>query len=306
MSSRSHLVSRRRFLGGALATSASLLAVRKMSAAEPPAEAKRYVLMSDTHVNADPKKLGGREQTNMFDNLLAASKQTVALDPKPAAVIMHGDEGFLYGAPGEYVTVAKAIAPITNAGIPVHMAMGNHDNRSSLWKQFPPKYKEDKRVPGRHISVIETPFANWYVIDTLGIINASGGKMGKKQVDYILKEIDAHKDKPAIVSSHHQPWEAKWSDIAQGILDGERFTKEIVKRRNVKVWFHGHLHLWRVQKMDDLPVIGLPALGWQLQKGQTQAYVIADLAKSGIKLQVQCLKTDHPRHDKMVDLKWRA
>ena len=298
-------INRRRFLAGSLAAGTGLLSVGKLSAAELPVDPNRYLLMTDTHVHTDPEKLGGKEQTNMFQNLLAVSTQTAALNPRPAAAIIHGDEGFLYGMAGEYVTLGKGLAPIDEARIPVHMAMGNHDRRSALWKQFPPKNGEDKHVPGRHISIIETERVNWFVIDTLGVINAGGGNLGEAQIKYLLEQIDARPDKPAIISSHHQPWKAEWSDIAAGIKEGEQFTKEIVKRRQVKAWFHGHLHLWRVDKLDDLHAIGLPALGWILAEEQTQAYVIADLAKDGMKLQVKCLKTDHPFHDKTVDLKWR-
>lgn len=298
-------INRRRFLAGSLAAGAGLLTIGKLSAADATVDPNRYLLMTDTHVHTDPAKLGGKEQTNMFQNLLSVATQTAALTPRPTAVIMHGDEGFLYGMPAEYVTLAKGLVPITEAGIPVHMAMGNHDRRSGLWKQFPPKYGEDKHVPGRHISIIEGERVNWFIADTLGVINAGGGMLGEEQIKYLLDQIDARPDKPAIISSHHQPWKAEWSDIAAGIKEGEQFTKEIVKRRQVKAWFHGHLHLWRVDKLDDLHVIGLPTLGWVFAEDQTQAYVIADLAKDGMKLQIKCLKMDHPFHDNTVALKWR-
>ncbi len=243
-------INRRHFLAGSLAAGTGLLTVGELSAANVSVDPNRYLLMTDTHVHSDPDKLGGKEQTNMFQNLLDVSTQTAALNPRPAAVIMHGDEGFLYGMQAEYVTLAKGLAPIDEAKIPVHMAMGNHDRRSGLWKQFPPKHGENKRVPGRHISIIETERVNWFVIDTLGVINAGEGILGEAQIEYLLDQIDARPDKPAIISSHHQPWKAEWNDTAAGIKEGEQFTKEIVKRRQVKAWFHGHLHIWRVDKIE--------------------------------------------------------
>ena len=65
------------------------------------------------------------------------------------------------------------VKPIRTAGIPVHLALGNHDDRDNFHKAIAlakpkQKTKEEKSpVADKVVSVLETPLANWFLLDSL-------------------------------------------------------------------------------------------------------------------------------------------
>ncbi len=56
----------------------------------------------------------------------------------PAAVIINGDLALNDGQAGDYEHFAKLIAPLRDADIPVHLTLGNHDNRDVFYKVMYP------------------------------------------------------------------------------------------------------------------------------------------------------------------------
>src|SRR5690606_25576581 len=95
--------------------------------------------------------------------------------------------------------------PLSEAGLPLHLTMGNHDDRAPLYQALAAQRPSDPPVDSKHVSVIESPHANWFLLDSLYQVNVVTGELGAEQLAWIEKELDARQDKPAIVMAHHNP-----------------------------------------------------------------------------------------------------
>lgn len=54
---------------------------------------------------------------------------------------------------------------------------------------------------GKFVAVLETPRANWFLLDSNNPPDGTAGRLGKAQLDWVAKELDARPDRPAIQSS---------------------------------------------------------------------------------------------------------
>ena len=311
-------VSRRGFLAGAVAGGAGLLLRPPVFAAGAPAvetDANRVALLSDPHVAAD-RTLAARG-VNMFDNLARVCAEVLAPVPTsrpvaavrehrlPAAVLINGDFAFLRGFPGDYVTAVEATGPLRKAGLPVHLTLGNHDHRDNLLAAIrqPDKAGEKGPVEGRHVLVLETPLANWFLLDSLDVVNSTPGELGEKQRAWLADALDARAKKPAVVVVHHNP------DVKEkptGLRDTKAMLDVILARRQVKALIFGHTHKWELTRQDGVHFVNLPPVGYVFTPGQPSGWVDAHVTEGGMTLHLRCLDTKHPKHGEIRELKWRA
>ena len=194
-------VSRRRFLQGSLAAAAGLLLPCETWAAERPVDADRWVLLADTHVWEH--RDGSRRGTKPADTLLQAVAEIVSLDPRPAGVILVGDTVYLEGHAADYAMFRRLVQPIREAGIPLHIALGNHDDRANFWTAFAELKSPHAPAFQHHVAVVETPRVNWFLLDSLDKTNSTPGLLGKPQLDWLAAALDARRGKPAILAAHH-------------------------------------------------------------------------------------------------------
>ena len=54
-----------------------------------------------------------------------------------------------------------------------------------------------------NVALIETPRANWFVLDSLEKTLSTPGLLGKSQLAWLARTLDEHPDKPALVMVHH-------------------------------------------------------------------------------------------------------
>ena len=69
---------------------------------------------------------------NMTDNFRRVVDEVVALDVQPAAAFLNGDCAFHLGLKDDYHHVAQLLDPLRKAGMPLHLGMGNHDDRAQF------------------------------------------------------------------------------------------------------------------------------------------------------------------------------
>ena len=86
--------------------------------------------VSDTHIAADPSKTN--HNLNMTENLKKTVRQILAEAIPPKAVLIDGDLALADGQKGDYVQLMQLLAPLSSVGIPIHLALGNHDNRENF------------------------------------------------------------------------------------------------------------------------------------------------------------------------------
>lgn len=294
-------LSRRRFLHGSLAAAAALALPRSAWAEETPADANRWALLADTHVwQSRDGEHGGTKPT---PNFIEAVRQITALRPRPAGAIFAGDCVFLQGEPEDYRVLAAEVKPLRTAGLGVHFALGNHDHREHFWTAFPEAKAPAPPVRDKHTGIVETPHANWLLLDSLDKTKVTPGLLGEDQLAWLARTLDQRPDKPAIVLEHHNP------DIANGKLSGLRDTKAlyevIAPRKQVKAYVFGHTHHWGVSHYEGIHLINLPPTAWVFDPTQPRGWVDVHLAANSATFELLTLDGKHPKHGEKAELPWR-
>ena len=293
-------ISRRRFLRRTIAAGA-LLTLQPWMLAAKGTDGHTWALLSDPHLAAD-RSLRARG-VNMTDNFIKVSDELVSQANVPAGVIINGDCAYEAGENGDYANLANLLKPIRKAGMPIHLSLGNHDNRERFWDAFEQEKAAPRPVVDRQVALLEMPYANWFMLDSLERTASTPGQLGREQLDWLAKTLDQHPGKPALVMVHHNCG----MEGNLGLRDSVAFFEVIRPRRQVKAYIFGHTHFWKLeQETSGIHLVNLPPVGYVFQPGKPSGWVKATIASEGMKLELRCVDTSHKDHGQTVSLVWRS
>jgi 3',5'-cyclic-AMP phosphodiesterase len=297
-------ISRRRFLGAAVAAGlAGAMGGGRFAWGSDPGSVDHVALLSDTHIAAD-RTLVFRE-THLADNLSKVCGEVAGLKERPAFAIVNGDCALALGQTGDYATFLELIKPLREAGLPVHLSLGNHDNRERISAALPAD-DEGKRdaVEGKYVSIVEAPRANWFMLDSLDETNKTPGVLGEKQIAWLAKALDARPDKPAIIMGHHNCARGK---LPSQLTDSAALFDVLRPRKQVKAFIFGHTHDWAVERQEDgIHLINLPPTAYVFQAGRPNGWVDVQVSAEGMTLELRALDPKHEEAGKRVEVKWRG
>ena len=298
-------LTRRTFLRRSLAATASLLTFPALRAAQSDADPDRWALLSDPHIAADRAAI--LRDVNMTEHLEAAVRgvRAFALTSKPAGVFVNGDCAVLKGLAEDYATFSALIAPLREAGLPLHLTLGNHDDRDIFRTSLKDALPAAPPLASRHVSIVEGARANWFLLDSLDEVNKTPGTLGDEQRAWLAKALDAHPAKPALVMVHHNPISTA-PGKKSGLTDSEELLAVLLPRRHVKALFFGHTHTWRFAEKDGLHLVNLPAVAYPFTPTEVTGWVDAKLSEKGATLTLHAHDTQHAAHGKITEIAWRA
>jgi 3',5'-cyclic AMP phosphodiesterase CpdA len=293
-------ISRRRFLARSLAAGAGLALGPSILAANKHTDPHSWALLSDPHLAADRAQLN--RGINMSEHFTIVSGEVLSLANTPAGVFINGDCAFNSGEPGDYAVLAESLEPLRAGQMPIHLTVGNHDNREHFWEAFQEAKAAPRPVVDKYVSLISTSRANWFVLDSLEKTLSTPGLLGQDQLDWLSETLDANKLKPALVMIHHNPF----LEGNLGLKDFVALFEVIRPRKQVKAYLFGHTHTWRViPDSSGIHLINLPAISYAFHEGEATGWVHADLEKNGMNLELRCVDKTHKKHGEVVKLKWR-
>jgi predicted phosphodiesterase len=259
-----------------------------------------FAFLSDNHVAADATFT--HSDVNMADNLAACVRDLAAWPVKPATVIINGDLAFKTGLPGDYATFGKLIAPV-RALAPIHLTLGNHDERENFWQSFPHDAKQLKAVPHKQVTVFSSDRANWFVLDSLETTDSAPGEVGAAQYEWLHHELELRREKPAILVCHHN---LQMTGSTTGLKDTAAMAEVFARHRQVKAFIFGHTHNWHIeQHASGVQLINLPPTGYVFKEGRPSGWVRCTLAKDGAEFELRSLDAKHPEHAQVKKLSWR-
>ncbi len=295
-------LSRRAFLKrAALAGAAAALAPRSYAGWFGKARDKHtFAFFSDAHIAADAKLVHGG--VNMADNLAACARELAAWRVNPAAVIVNGDLALNQGLPEDYATFGTLIHPV-RALAPIHLSLGNHDQRDHFWQAFPHDAARLESVPQKQAASFSCDRANWFLLDSLAVTARTTGSLGGAQLEWLGRQLAARTEKPAIVVCHHP------LDITGllGLADSPALEELLIRHRQVKAFIFGHTHDWNIaQHPSGVQLINLPQTAYPFVAGRPSGWVRATLACDGMELELRCLDPHHPEHGRVTQVKWRS
>jgi 3',5'-cyclic AMP phosphodiesterase CpdA len=266
-------------------------------------ESDLVYLLNDTHIGEKhpPKSPVPTHLRQAVDELLQRNL-------KPACVLINGDLALKDGQPGDYKHFARLIEPLHKAKLDVHLTLGNHDNRKVFYDVMKAERPKTPLVASRHISVVKTRFANFFLLDSLKKTMVTQGTIGKDQRNWLAKALDQHAEKPAIIVTHHNPrLGGDPNHFPGGLIDSNELWKILVARRHVKAYIHGHVHDRTNAKHQGIHIINTPATSYVAStKLSTTGWTLARLTPQGISLTTRTTDKKHPWNGDVKPLIWRT
>ena len=260
-----------------------------------------FAFFSDAHVAADAALQHGG--VNMADNLAACVRELAAWPVAPAAVIVNGDLAFKFGLPADYATFGKLIAPV-RALAPVHLSLGNHDERENFWQAFPLDATKADSVPQKQVAIFASARANWFLLDSLYITATTGGRLGAEQLAWLTREIEARPNQPAIVVCHHH---LDRLGRVGGLKDTPALAELLAGQRQVKAFIYGHTHDWHVSQHEKgVQLVNLPPTSYVFIEGRPSGWVRATLTDTGAEFEMRGIDRKHAEHAQIKKLAWRT
>ncbi len=299
---------RRDWLKHAAAAGLGISTAGLSAGAELPKD-ETWILFSDTHV-AEDLTLEVRGNC-MAENLKRCVAQALTEKEKPFGVMVNGDIAYLDGQAGDYSTFVSLVQPLRDAGLPVHLTLGNHDNRETFLATCAPVdlsvAEEKKPVAQRHVSVISSARIHWVLLDSLDKINSTPGLLGAAQLAWMDRTLAGLAGKPTVVMLHHNPQgPVPEGKKLTGLADSDAFLALLESHKNVKALFSGHTHNWEAKVGGKAGVhqICLPPIAYVFNKARPSGWVRAKVRDDGMDLELRSLNPTHPEHAQKVTLAW--
>jgi 3',5'-cyclic AMP phosphodiesterase CpdA len=291
-----HLTSRRQFI----TQLGAVVALSQVSAGGAEVDDDLIAVLNDTHVGAQQAA-----DSAIPTNLRHTIDWLLALPKRPAAVIINGDLALKDGRRGDYERFEKLIAPLQAAGVPLHLTMGNHDDRAVFYDVMK---QSSSVVESKFVSMIELPGVNLFLLDSLKATMVTQGLLGEAQLAWLTKLLDAHADKPALLFAHHNPrLGGDPLHFPGGLEDSEPLWKALASHEHVKAYLHGHIHHRNFFEHEGIHILNTPATSYVAdKKTSTTGWTMLRMKPGGAEATTHTHQADHAWNGLKVEMKWRA
>ncbi len=246
---------RRQFLKAAMAVvgGALTLGPRQVLAETPidPKEPTHWAFLSDTHISFDPNNK--HRGFCPYQNLKEITGQLNA--DLPDGVVVTGDLARLRGQKNDYVNLRKLLSPLAEKR-PIHLATGNHDDRTNFLRAFSDSEDQDWRVGSKRVVTVNGGPVRFILLDSLLFVDLPWGKLGQQQRAWLDTYLRVTEEVPTILFLHH-PIVGK-----RALLDAKQLIELIRPIPCIKAVVHGHSHEFGFAEIDDIPIINLPATAY--------------------------------------------
>lgn len=198
--------------------------------------------LSDPHIQPPGMLALGRVDTAA--RLRAAVTSLTSLRPMPDAVVLTGDL-VDRGSDAEYGHLRALLAPLP---MPVYLMPGNHDDRSSMRRNFPDHaYLRDQPFGRADDGFVQYSVAvgrlRLIALDT-SVPGRDHGALCDARLDWLEAELARHDATPVVVALHHPPFPSglRFMDAIGLRAGAERLAAIVACHPNVERLISGHLH----------------------------------------------------------------
>jgi 3',5'-cyclic AMP phosphodiesterase CpdA len=250
--------------------------------------ALKLVILSDLHLGPPGSAVNGLDTGAR----LAEAVAVITRDHADAAMVLVAGDLADRGEVDAYRHLRDLLAPLQ---MPVHLTLGNHDNRDAFLSVFGPGLDD---AMGRVSKVLDAGGYRILLLDTSepGLV---GGRLCQGRLDWLALRLDEAEDRPVIIVQHHHanplslPVDEIMLEAAQDYLD------VLHRHPDIRQVIAGHVHLpttavWQGIPMTTLAgshysvsphVPGVPGEQRQLEGPAQMAVVLAD--ESGVTVHFQ-------------------
>lgn len=282
-------MNRRMFLTMGLAAASGVITLRHRETLK---DFARWAFLSDTHIHADPMYRFRGFCTHL--NLRKTVDQIG--DEIPEGVVITGDLARSRGGADAYENVKALLAPISRER-PVHLAIGNHDDRDSFLTAFTGS-AHTGGIKDKYITTAMAGPIRLVLLDTLLYVNTFPGMLGNLQRIWLETYLRMSDDTPTILCFHHTP--------RADLLDIRRLFEIITPVRKVKALIFGHSHKYQFSQVEGIHCINLPATGYNFTGSQPVGWVEARLTAHAGEFVLHAVGGNTRQHGAVRFLRWRA
>lgn len=261
------------------------------------AGAARLALLADTHIPATPTPTNGYRGFVPADNLSEVVEQVVSSSAQVA--ILNGDAARSAGFREDYRTLKGLLQPIADK-IPVHIGLGNHDDRRNFFEEFPQEPDRTEIVPGKHVSLFSLQGTRFVVLDSLLYVNKTAGLLGKRQREWLARFLEESDERPLVFFVHHT-----LGDYDGDLLDFDRVFRIMKPHRKVKAIFCGHAHSYHIEQREHVYVIQQPATGYNFSDAQPVGWLDASFSPQGVDLTLHAIRGNVEDDGKTTCIAWQ-
>jgi len=280
-------------MGLAAAGGVLTLKPRKVLGATSATDFTRWAFLSDTHIHADPK-----HQFRGFCTYLNLRKTIDQIGAKmPEGMVITGDLARSRGGADAYENVKALLAPISKDR-PIHLAVGNHDDRDSFLTAFTGSADTGTGIKDKYITTAMAGPIRMVLLDTLLYVNTFPGMVGKLQRIWLETYLRMSDNTPTILLFHHTP--------RADLLDMKRFLEIVTPVRKVKALVFGHSHKFEFSEIDGIHCINLPATGYNFTGSQPVGWVEARMTAHAGEFVLHAVGGNMRQHGTVRFLQWRA
>ena len=231
----------------------------------------KLLQLTDIHLTTPGNTIAGRDPNANFDRALAHALERHA---DADALFITGDLSD-WGEADDYARLKAITATLP---MPVHLCIGNHDDRPKMLEVFPELASEGKFVQ----YLVDLPIGTALVLDTWGPETHAGHFCAARAA--WLGDRLAELEGPIWLFMHHNPVPLNIAPMDQiMLLDADRFAATIAPHAaKIRHIFHGHCHLPLSGSLHGIPFSaprGTNHQGWP-DFGATEFLSSADLTES--------------------------
>lgn len=231
----------------------------------------KLLQLTDIHLTRPGETIGGREPN---ENFLKALTHAQRHHPDADGLVITGDLSD-WGDKEDYERLKSTIAEVP---MPVHLCIGNHDERDVFLEVFPDLQDESGFVQ----SVVDLPIGTAVLLDTWGPDSHAGFYCETRQswLDDTLSGLEG----PVFLFMHHNPVPIGIAPMDRIMLQDAKGFAALVSRHRQKIRhiFHGHCHLPLCGSLEGVPFSaprGTNHAGWP-DFGNTGNLSASDLPES--------------------------
>ena len=259
-----------------------------------------YAWLSDTHLAADPTAMLRGEC--MTANLTAVIADILNGDERPEGFFINGDLALKDGQSADYANLLEVMTPLRRVGIPLHLTLGNHDDRTEARIAFKDALGKPTANLDRCTGEVMGTGVRFLLLDSMISPNKTPGELGSEQLAWLASRLAPSDTIPTIIIVHHNlnsTWES-------ALRDTDALMEVIRPRTQVKMVVFGHTHVWNVRQVDGIHMVNLPAVGYRFHPKQPLGWCLFRPFADGCDLQLRTVGGNQSKDGWTTRLTWRV